>query len=288
VKPTRFRYHDPSSVDEAVGLLDDLGDECVLLAGGQSLVPMMNLRLVQANDIVDLNRVDGLAELSVLDGALVIGAMVRHRAVEHSIDAATLFPALVEAVRHVGYPAIRARGTIGGSVAHADPAAELACTLVALGGIATLASRGGRREVLVEDLLAGPYSTRREPNELLVELRVPRAEKGTVTAFVEFAAKSGEFALALVAVSLTVDDGVCHAAHVAIGGVGPCPTRARDAEARLSGSRVDEAAIAAAAAAAAAAATPSGDAHGSADYRRRLVAVLVRRALETAIAEQAA
>ncbi|MDX6723080.1 MAG: aerobic carbon-monoxide dehydrogenase medium subunit [Solirubrobacteraceae bacterium] len=287
MKPTRFDYHDPETLDETLTLIGDLGEDATLLAGGQSLVPMMNLRLVQPAAIVDLNRVSGLAYVRADAGHLALGAMTRARALERSPDVAAHAPLLAEAMPHVAYAAIRRRGTVGGSVAHADPAAEMPCALVAADATVVLAGATRRRELAATDFFSAPFMTAREPDELLVEIRVPAAPPGTATAFTEFARKSGDFALALAAVALTVEDGRCTRARVVLGGVAAAPVRATAAEELLEAEGLAGPALREAALLAAGAVEPTGDSHGSGEYRKRLAAVQVRRALETA-AERAA
>ncbi len=191
-------------------------------------------------------------------------------------------PILAEALGHVGYPAIRARGTIGGSVAHADPAAELPCVLLAADATVVLRSRRRARELAIDEFLLGPYVTAREPDELLVEVRAPVAAEAQA-GFSEFARKTGDFALALAAVRLQTAGGHCENARVAVGGAGPVPARCPQAEAALVGSSLTPSEIADAAAIAAREVEPRDDAHASGAYRRRLVEVQVRRALERAV-----
>jgi carbon-monoxide dehydrogenase medium subunit len=283
VKPARFRYADPTSLEETFELLEEFGDEAVLLAGGQSLVPMMNLRLIQQPVVIDLNRIEGLAHIRRERGHLAIGAMARQRTVERSPEVARWAPLVSEALPHVAHPAIRGRGTVGGSTAHADPASELCCALVAADASVVLASRSGRREVPAHSFFQGPYMTAREATEVVVELRIPALQGATGAAFEEFAPKSGEFALALAAVTLTVDGDSCTHARVAVGGAGPVPVRCTSAEAVLEGAALNATVVAEAAASAAAEVEPAGDHHGSAAFRRRLVEVEVRRALTRAL-----
>jgi carbon-monoxide dehydrogenase medium subunit len=288
VKPARFRYHAPERLDEALALLSELGDDAILLAGGQSLVPMMNLRLVQAPDVIDLNEIADLRYMRRENGHLEIGAMTRQRALERSHEIASAAPLLAEAVPHIAYPAVRARGTIGGSVAHADPAAELTCALLAADATVVLASRAGRREISVSEFTLGPYFNARASDELVVAIRVPVGTTGQASAFAEFARKKGDFALALAGVSLALRNGRCEGVRIAVGGAGPTPVRVASAERVLEGSEVALPALVEAAEAAGRDVTPTGDAHGSAAYRRRVVTVQVRRALERAVSRGAA
>jgi aerobic carbon-monoxide dehydrogenase medium subunit len=288
VKPARFAYRRPDSLEEALGDLAEHADDATLLAGGQSLVPMMNLRLVQPPVLIDLNGLDELDALTVAQDRLVLGAMTRHRTLEHSPEVARAAPMLRDAMAHVAYPSVRNRGTVGGSVAHADPAAELPCVLLAGDATFVLARASGRREVAADDFFVGPYMTAREPDELLVEIHVPVAGASTASGFAEFARKSGDFALALAAASITMQDGRCTRTRIALGSVDAVPVRATEAERVLEGQPLETAAIEAAAQAASAGVQPRGDSHGSSEYRRRLADVVVRRALEAAAARHAA
>jgi CO/xanthine dehydrogenase FAD-binding subunit len=284
MKPARFGYHDPDGLDDALALTAELGEDAAILAGGQSLVPMMNLRLVQPGAVIDLNRVAELDYVRAGAGHVALGAMTRNRTLERSAEVAAHAPLVAEAMPHVAYASIRARGTVGGSVAHADPAAELPSVLLAADASFVLAAAGRRREVAATEFFVGPFTTARTPDELLVEIRVPTPAPGTVTGFTEFARKSGDFALALAAVTLTVRDGRCTRARVALGGVDSVPVRAVSAERVLEDRPLEHAVIEEAARAALDDIDPTGDSHGSGAYRKRLVAVQVRRALEAAAA----
>jgi carbon-monoxide dehydrogenase medium subunit len=285
VKPSAFRYHTPATVDETLAMLAEFGDDASLLAGGQSLVPMMNLRLVQAGHVIDLNGVRELESTHRENGTVCIGALTRQRTLERMPDLARTSPLLAQALPEVAYPSIRARGTVGGSIAHADPSAELSTVMVGSDASFVLAREDGRRTVRAQDFFLGPYYTVREPGELLVEVRVPLPRPGEVAAFQEFSRKPGDFAMVLVAVVLELHAGCCTGARIAVGGAGPAPVRAAAAEAVLAGGDVaDSALLADVAAATADELEVSGDVHGSAAYRRRLVRVLVRRTLEAALA----
>jgi CO/xanthine dehydrogenase FAD-binding subunit len=263
MKPAPFAYHAADSLSDALGRLE--GD-AVALAGGQSLVPMLNLRLARPAVVVDLNPIATLAGVSVVDGSLRIGALTRQATIERSDTVTRAWPMLAQAVAAVGHPAIRARGTVGGSVAHADPRAELPAALLALDARVHLESRGGRRVVSLQDFLIGPFRTALAPGELLVELEVPPPPAGARSAFAERTRTHGAFAIAGAAV-VVVAGGPC-----AIALLGAAPTAVRAAEAELA-----LAAGAAPAEVADLAAAGVGDGH-----RRALLAALVRDALETA------
>jgi CO/xanthine dehydrogenase FAD-binding subunit len=264
LKPAPFEYAAPGSVEEAVSLL---GEDVAPLAGGQSLVPLLNFRLARPGLIVDLNGIDSLAGLGADDaGALRIGAMTRQAAVERSAVVAERWPLLRQAVRFAGHPQIRSRGTVGGSVAHADPAAELPAALLALDAVFHVRSASGARTVAASDFFVGPLTTVLELGELLVEIEVPALPAGAATAFVEHARTHGDFATAGAAVVFGSDGG----AAIAVLGIAGKPTRVRAAEYALrGGASFREAAELIAASA--------GD-----EYRRALVAELVLRALSVA------
>ncbi|MEZ5098266.1 MAG: FAD binding domain-containing protein [Thermoleophilia bacterium] len=283
MKPARFDYDAPTSLDEALGLLADHGEEAKVLAGGQSLVPLLNFRLARPDRLIDLNGVDELAYVRA-DGSLRIGAMTRQAALERA-DAAAAWPLLGQALHWVGHFQIRNRGTVGGSVAHADPAAELPVACTALDATMHVHSRQGARSVAARDFFVTHLTTTIEPDELLVELELPPLPPGTGTAFEEYARRHGDFALGGAAAVVTLDgSGTCTAARIALLGAAPTPLRASEAEAALVGVRVDEAAAQEVERRVSAAISPTGDIHGSADYRRGLVGALARRAVLAAAA----
>jgi CO/xanthine dehydrogenase FAD-binding subunit len=261
MKPAPFEYAAPRSLDEALRLLDTTATP---LAGGQSLVPMLNFRFARPELIVDLNGVEELDYVREEDGMLRIGAMARQAALERSRLVASRWPIITQAVRYVGHPATRSRGTVGGSVAHADPAAELPVALAALDARFRLRSSSGERELSADEFFRGPMFTARRDDELVTEIEVPAPPEGSASAFVEYAATHGDWAIAGAAV-VAAPGGP---AAIALLAAGPVPVRAREAEAAF-------AAGAGAAEVAALAAAPIADEH-----RRALTAELVRRALE--------
>jgi carbon-monoxide dehydrogenase medium subunit len=265
VKPPRFEYAAPSSLEDALPLL---GEAATVLAGGQSLVPLLNLRLAQPEVVVDINGVAGLDDIRVDDGGLRVGAMTRQAALERSEVVREHWPLLHKAVRLVGHPQIRARGTVGGSVAHADPAAELPTALIALGARVHLRSVRGARALDVSEFLLGPLYTAREPDELLVEVEVPEQPEGAGAGFAEYARTHGDFATAGVA-AVVAPGG--HAG-VAVMGAGPAPARAEGAERALAGGASPREAAALAAA------------DVDDEHRRALCTELARRAIEEALA----
>jgi carbon-monoxide dehydrogenase medium subunit/6-hydroxypseudooxynicotine dehydrogenase subunit alpha len=279
LKPPRFVYDDPQIVEEAIGLLSEHGDDAKVLAGGQSLVPLLNFRLARPRRLVDVNRIGALAELRRRAGALRIGAVVRTATLERSRLAAAHWPLLVEASRLVGHPQIRTRGTVGGAAAHADPAAELPVAFAALDARFRIRSSRGERVLAADDFFVGPLTTALAPDELLVEIEVPALPRRTGCAFVEYARRHGDFALAGAAATMTVTDaGECSRARIALLAAGPTPIRATAAERSLEGRRIDEQAARDAGERAAAAAAPAGDRA----HRRALLRALVRTAVLTA------
>ena len=283
MKPPRFDYLAPTSLDEALALLGQYGGEAKILAGGQSLVPLLNFRLVRPAHLVDLNEIRGLDGMRADDGHLVIGAMTRQREVETSALIRDRCPLLAEAMPQIGHVQIRNRGTVGGSLAHADPAAELPAVVAALGGEIVLQSPRGRRRLTAEQFFVGYLTTAAEPTELLVEVRLPATPRRTGSAFLEVSRRHGDFALVGVATTLTLDDaGVCTACSVALTGVGPTPVLARDAVRELVGNRPSPPAIEDVGRRVSEALRPDSDLHASSEYRKDVAGVLTRRALARA------
>jgi len=282
VKPAPFEYHRPETVDEALDLLAETGSDAKALAGGQSLVPAMNFRLARPAVLVDLNCIAALAYAKENgDGGLRIGAMTRQRAVERSDLVAGGASLLFEALPWIAHPQIRNRGTVGGSLAHADPAAELPAVMVALDARFVLRSRAASRTVPAQAFYTGLLSTVLRPDELLTEIQIPPRAPGASAAFVEVARRQGDFALVGVAVELVLDDaGACASVRIALLSVGDGPVLATGAMAVLASSVAGAAAIEEAARVAAEIdIDPPGDIHASPAYRRHLTRVLVRRAL---------
>jgi CO/xanthine dehydrogenase FAD-binding subunit len=287
VKPPRFAYHDPRGVDEALALLAEHGDEGKVLAGGQSLVPLLNFRLAHPDHLIDLNRIGALAGIRREDGKLRIKAMTRQSTLEASALVRENWPLITDALGFVAHAQIRNRGTVGGSVAHADPAAELPVVFTVLDAGIRVASTHGERTIAPSDLFVTHLTTTIEPDEMLVEIEVPPVAPRTGHAFTEFARRHGDFALGGAAALVTVDEeGVCRRAALGLLAAAPTPVRATEAEQMLVGERIDEAAAAHAAKRAVADIQPTGDIHGSAEYRKDLVEAMARRAI-VAAAERA-
>jgi carbon-monoxide dehydrogenase medium subunit len=294
VKPPPFHYAAPTSVAEAVELLGaHADDEARVLAGGQSLVPLMNFRLAQPAHLIDLRRVEELTRIRTEGDTLVIGAMVRQSHAEHSPEVALTAPLLAEALGYVAHPPIRNSGTVGGSIAHADPAAELPAVALALEADLVVAGPQGSRTIPAADFFRGPFSTAIEPGEILTEVRVPRRGGGNADArsagarrgeaFVEFARTHGNFALVGVACVIELDGDTVARASIALSGVAGAPVRADAAERALTGTVPDAASVRAAADAATAELAPSGDVHGSTETRTDIARSYLRRGIELAL-----
>lgn len=283
MKPAPFTYFAPRSVSEGLALLREYGDGAKILAGGQSLVPLMNFRLVRPQNLIDINGLGELASLALSDRGVTAGALVRQREVERSSEVARRLPILTEAIRFVGHPAIRNRGTIGGSLVHADPAAELPIVALALDAEFQLESARGSRSLNAREFYLGYFTTAIASDELLVRIYLPSPPAGTGWCFTEIARRQGDFAIVAVAVLLGLNgDGTVAFARIALGGIGPVSIRAQTAEESLLGERLSETLFREAAKAAATGLEPQNDIHASAAYRRHVAEVLVRRALEVA------
>jgi carbon-monoxide dehydrogenase medium subunit len=280
MKPPAFQYFAPSSLDEALALRAEHADDCAVLAGGQSLMPMLNLRMAFPGTLIDLAGVGELAGIREWDGGVAIGAMTRQRAAERSTLLSERAPLAARALPNIGHTTIRNRGTVGGSIAHADPAAELPAVALALDAELVAASSSGERTIAARDFFAGFLTTSLAPEELLVEVRLPGLAAGHGVAFIELARRHGDFALVGVAAALALDGGGKIAdARLAFIGVGGTPMRAREAEAVLRGEAPGDGVFAEAAECAKTEIDPSDDTHASAAYRRRIAGVLTQRAL---------
>ena len=283
MKPAAFEYVVANSIEQAVAALAQAGGDAKILAGGQSLVPMLNFRLLRPAILVDINRIPGLAFIEDAGDAVKIGALTRHHQIETSPVIAKHFPVLSCAMTHVAHLAIRNRGTIGGSLSHADPAAELPMMallldaelhIVSAKGMRTRKARGFFRDALIVDLAE---------DELLTEIHVPKLPPQTGWGFDEVARRAGDFALAAVAATVSVSGGAMKEARIALTGVGQTPVRASEAEALLVGQKLEAKLMARVIEAVRAAIKPETDLHASSDYRRQLAGTLVGRALAAAL-----
>jgi aerobic carbon-monoxide dehydrogenase medium subunit len=284
VKPAPFEYFRPRSLDEALSLLAEHGGDAKALAGGQSLIPAMNFRLATPSVLVDLNALGELSYIRDDSGGVTIGGMTRQRALERSTLVSDRVPLVAETMPHIAHPAIRNRGTIGGSLAHADPAAELPAVTLALNARFVVSSTSGAREVAADEFFIGLFTTTVQPGELLTEIRIPPAPARSGFAFQEISRRHGDFALVGVAAAVQLDDnGGCVNARIALLSVGDTPMLAEQASKTLMGQAPSAGSIRAAADAAATRdIDPSSDIHASARYRRQLANVLTRRVLERA------
>jgi aerobic carbon-monoxide dehydrogenase medium subunit len=285
LKPSKFTYHAPQSIDEAVSLLSRNDGSARVLAGGQSLIPIMNFRMASPSALVDLGKIPNLAYIREDGGAIRIGAMTRQRSIEFSPLIHDKLPLLHEAIGWVGHLPTRSRGTVGGSIAHADPSTEIPVVLQALEGEVTARGPNGERTIKAEDLFVGPLTTALEPNEILTEIRFPVMPADTGYAFEEFARRHGDFAIVAIAAAVGIDGGACRWVRLAVAGAGPTPLKLTAAVAILLNKGLEPAAIDEASdAASEELLEPTSDNNGSAEFRRHLTKVLTGRAIRRAVA----
>lgn len=283
MKPAAFAYYAPRSLDEAVALLARNGSEAKILAGGQSLVPAMNFRMARPAALVDINRIPGLDGIVAEDGWLRLGALVRHARLEAPVAEGPLGRLLPEVARHIAHLPIRMRGTFCGSLAHADPASEWCTTALALDAVMVAQGPAGRREIPAAAFFSHVFTTDLQPEEILVEARLPLLDANWRCGFAEFSRRAGDFALTMAVVALRLDGGVVRRASIALGGVAPTPVRAPGAAQALLGAAPGAESFAAAAAIAAEEIEPQEDIHATAALRRDLIRAMVRRALLQAV-----
>jgi CO/xanthine dehydrogenase FAD-binding subunit len=283
MKPPKFDYHAPTSVEEALALLQRYGGDAKLLAGGQSLMPLLNFRLSRPAALVDLNRIPSLAYIAEHDGQVRFGAMTRQRTIEFSPVVKERVPLLHEATRWVGHLPIRTRGTIGGSIAHADPSAEYPAVLTALGGEVVARGPRGERVLTAQALFQTYLTTNLDADEIIVEVRMPVMPAGAGYALEEFARRHGDFAIIGIAAMIVREGPRCSMARLATAGAGAVPVRMRAAEEILERDGHHDAAIVGAARRATELVSPDSDIHASSDYRRHLTGVLTKRAITRAL-----
>ena len=282
MKPAPFSYHRPETLEATLALLAEHGSDASVLAGGQSLVPALNLRLARPAHVIDINRVAGLDQVEAQAGATVVGAMVRQRAALESAVVRARIPALAEALPRVGHPETRNRGTLGGSLVHNDPAAEFAAVVLACDAEVVLRSTRGDRTERIADFLLAPYTTAKEADELVVEVRIPIGDVAWGWAFDEISRRYHDFALVGVCGGLLVENGSIADARLAYAGAGGTALRARDAEQMLRGEPPSTEAFSAAAELAAGEIDPPTDVLASAEYRRHVARELTKRVLASA------
>jgi carbon-monoxide dehydrogenase medium subunit len=282
MKPAPFKYVRASSLDHAISLKAEYGEEARFLAGGQSLIPSMNFRLARPAVLIDIN---GLGELAAIDleGDIRLGALTRYATLERNGGFLKACPLFADALPHIAHPQIRNRGTIGGNLSHADPASELPAVALAMQGRMKLKSQRGERELAASDFFVGILTTDIGPDEMLAEIIFPPLPRASGTCFMEIARRRGDFALAGVAVIISLDEeGCCTSVRVTLCGVGDTPVDASGAGASLIGQRCTDQAIEAVAADVRGAIDPPGNIHASADYQRHVAGVLTRRAIVAA------
>jgi aerobic carbon-monoxide dehydrogenase medium subunit len=282
--PAAFEYHAPSTIDEATALLTKFGEDAKVLSGGQSLIPLMKLRLASPAHLVDINAIPGLSGIREADGFLMIGALTRESDLEESEIVRTRYPLLHDTSKVIADPIVRNLATVGGNLAHGDPANDHPATMLALGAEIVAIGPKGERRMPIATFFTGPFETGLKPDEILVEIRVPVPPARSGGAYLKLERKVGDFATAAVAVQVTLGaNGACEQAGIGLTNVGLTPIKATKAEASLKGKALDESAIKQAAELAAQAAEPSADLRGSVEYKKDLVRVLTARALRKAV-----
>jgi carbon-monoxide dehydrogenase medium subunit len=280
--PASFDYHAPKTLDEAIALLGRLGDTAKILAGGQSLIPAMRFRLAAPETLVDIGRIRDLAYVEERGDHLAIGAMTREQALEATPVVAASYPLLLDTARVIADPVVRNKATVGGNLAHADPANDHPATMLAYGAQVIARGASGTRTIAIDDLFVGLFETSLKPGEILTEVRIPRPGKSSGGAYLKIERKVGDYAVAAVAVQLELAGAAIHSIRIGLTNVSPVPMRARAAEAALAGKHPTDDVLEAAGKAAAAECDPSADLRGQIDYKRDLVRVLTKRAVRRA------
>lgn len=282
--PGKFAYHAPASVPEAIALLGEYGEDAKVLAGGQSLIPLMRFRLAQPGHLVDINRIEGLSYVRADDDGLRIGALAREADLEAEPAIARAYPLLADAIAVIADPLVRNLATVCGNIAHADPANDHPAVMLAYRAEVVAEGPNGRRTIPIDDFFVDTFVTTLAPDEVLVELRIPAPTPGSGGAYQKLERKVGDYAIAGVAVQLVLDnDGRVSQAGIALTNVGPMPIRANEAEGALVGRQANEQSFTEAADLAAAAADPVSDLRGPADYKRAVTRTLTLRALRTSL-----
>ncbi len=283
--PGEFKYLSPSSLQEAVALLEKHGYEAKILAGGQSLIPAMRFRLAVPEVLIDINSIDGLEYLKENNGHLAIGAMTRESTLEGSALVQSKYRMLADATRVIADPLVRNRATVGGNLAHADPANDHPAVMLAYDAKIIAQGPGGKRSIGVDDFFVDLFENALADNEILTEIRVPTPGPSTGETYLKMERKVGDYAVSAVAVQLTMNGSTCTAARIALTNVNPTPMRARNAEQTIIGMVITEAVLEATGQAAASECDPSADLRGSVAYKRDLTRVLTKRAIGKAVAQ---
>ena len=281
--PGPFDYHSPATLDEALALLGEHGG-AKLLAGGQSLIPAMRFRLAQPEVLIDLNRIGGLEYVREENGRLLIGALTREAMLEESSEVQRHFPLLADAAQVIADPLVRNLATVGGNLAHADPANDHPAVMLAYGAEVVARGPGGERVIAIDDFFVDLFTTSLEPNEILTEIRIPRPPAGSGGAYLKIERKVGDYAVAAVAAQITLDGDTVTKARLGLTNLSMVPMRATDAESELAGKPLSDETLAAAGRAAAAQCDPSADLRGSVEYKKEMARVMTARALEKAVA----
>ena len=281
--PSRFDYFAPETLEQAISLLGEHGPDAKVLAGGQSLIPLMKLQLAAPGCLVDINRIPGLDEISEGDGFLRIGSLTREADLDSSEMVRAGYPILCDTTAVIADPLVRNMATVGGNLAHGDPGNDHPATMLALGAQVTALGPAGERVIPVSDLFEGPLTTALDQGEILTEIRVPTPPPGSGGAYLKLERKVGDYAIAGVAAAITVDGGVCRRAGIGLTNAGPVPIKATTTESFLVGKRLDDEVIREAGRLASEEAQPSADLRGSEEYKRDMVRVLAGRALRLAL-----
>ncbi len=281
--PSQFEYFAPETLDEAVSLLNEHGSEAVVLAGGQSLIPLMKLQLAAPEYVVDINRIPGLADISEENDFLRIGSLTREADLDRSEIVRAKYPILQDTTSVIADPLVRNMATVGGNLAHGDPANDHPATMLALGAQVVAVGAAGQRVISVSDFFEGPLTTTLNQGEILTEIRIPTPPQGSGGAYLKLERKVGDYAIAGVAAVISAADGVCQQAGIGLTNAGPIPIKAGMAEAFLVGKRLDDETIREAARLASQEAQPSADLRGSEEYKRDMVRVIAGRALRLAL-----
>lgn len=280
--PGKFEYHVPADVGQAAALLRQFDGEAKILAGGQSLIPMMRFRLAQPEHLIDISKLPGLAYIEERDGHLAIGAMTTETEVEHNRVVRKKYEVLADATDVIADPLVRNLATVGGNIAHADPANDHPAVMLALRAEVVATGPDGHRVIPIDDFFIDTFVTALEPDEILTEIRIPAARRGSGGAYLKLERKVGDYAIGAIAVNLVVTDGTIAEAGVAMTNVSPYPVRAVKTEAALVGKPANEATFAAAAEVASQECEPAGDNRGPEDYKRAVIRTLAERAFRLA------